>query len=65
MFRAGLQSYLKIASIGMKWSTLQQHKENLGSRVKALTREKEKKKNVLTNLELVNKKKKSLLQFEI
>jgi hypothetical protein len=27
VFRAGLQSYFKIAIIGMKWSTLQQHKE--------------------------------------
>jgi hypothetical protein len=27
VFRVGLQSYLKIAIIGMKWSTLQQHKE--------------------------------------
>jgi len=27
VFRAGLQSYLKITIIGMKWSTLQQHKE--------------------------------------
>ncbi len=30
----------------------------MGSRVKAVTKEKEKKKNVLTNLELVNQKKK-------
>jgi hypothetical protein len=27
MFRACLQSYLRITTIGMKWSTLQQHKE--------------------------------------
>jgi hypothetical protein len=27
MFRAGLQSYLKIVITKMKWSTLQQHKE--------------------------------------
>jgi hypothetical protein len=27
MFRAGLQSYLRIATIGMKQLTLQQHKE--------------------------------------
>ncbi len=27
MFRAGLQSYLRIVTIGMTWSTLQQHEE--------------------------------------
>ncbi len=27
MFRVGLQSYFKIVTVGMKWSTLQQHKE--------------------------------------
>jgi len=27
MFKAGLPSYLKIATTQMKWSTLQQHKE--------------------------------------
>ncbi len=27
VFRMGLQSYLIIVTIGMKWSTLQQHKE--------------------------------------
>jgi hypothetical protein len=27
-FRAGLQSYLRIVTIRMKWSTLQQHKES-------------------------------------
>jgi hypothetical protein len=27
VFRAGLQSYFKIATVGMKQSTLQQHKE--------------------------------------
>jgi hypothetical protein len=27
VFRVGLQSYLKITTIKMKWSTLQQHKE--------------------------------------
>jgi hypothetical protein len=27
MFRASLQSYHKIATIRMKWSTLQEHKE--------------------------------------
>jgi hypothetical protein len=27
VFRAGLQSYLIIVIVGMKWSTLQQHKE--------------------------------------
>jgi hypothetical protein len=27
VFRVGLQSYLIIAIVGMKWSTLQQHKE--------------------------------------
>jgi hypothetical protein len=47
----------------MERSTLQQHKEALGSQVKALTKEKKEKENVLTNLELVNKLK-NLLQFE-
>jgi hypothetical protein len=27
VFKASLQSYLRIATIGMKWSTLQQQKE--------------------------------------
>jgi hypothetical protein len=27
MFKAGLQLYLRITTIRMKWSTLQQHKE--------------------------------------
>jgi hypothetical protein len=27
VFKAGLQSYFIIATIGMKWSTLQQYKE--------------------------------------
>jgi hypothetical protein len=27
MFKASLQSYFKIATLGMKWSTLKQHKE--------------------------------------
>jgi len=27
VFRAGLQSYFKIMTVGMKWSTLQCHKE--------------------------------------
>ncbi len=41
----------------------QQH-EALGSKVKALTKEKKEKENVLTNLELVYLKNVSLLQFE-
>jgi hypothetical protein len=27
VFKTGLQSYFRIVTIGMKWSTLQQHKE--------------------------------------
>ncbi len=27
VFKIGLQSYFKITTVGMKWSTLQQHKE--------------------------------------
>ncbi len=64
MFRAGLQSYLKIATTKMKQSTLQQHKEALGSQVKASTKEKKEKENVLTDLEFVNKNNIFLLQFE-
>ncbi len=41
-----------------------QQQEVLGSKVKALTEEKKEKDNVLTNLELVNMKNASLLQYE-
>jgi hypothetical protein len=40
----------------MKWSTLQQHKEALGSQMKTLIKENKEKENVLTYLELVNQK---------
>ncbi len=45
----------------------QMHKkqrEALGSQVKALTKEKKEKEDILTNLELVNMKNVSLLQFK-
>jgi hypothetical protein len=39
-------------------------REALGSQVKALTKEKKEKEDILTNLELVNMKNVSLLQFK-
>ncbi len=41
-----------------------QQQETLGSQVKELTQKKKEKENVLTNLELVNLKNASLLNFE-
>ncbi len=41
-----------------------QQQKALGSQVKALTKEKKEKSNVLTNLESMNMKNASLLQFE-